>query len=174
MAKQKKAYNCTECGAHSMKWAGQCPECSSWNTLAETTAGPASAPAGGPAARAINELSIDIDKRYETGFGEFDRVLGGGLVPGSVVLLGGDPGVGKSTLLQQISARLEVPESVLYASGEESLRQVAQRGQRLGIVGSEIQFVADTSLDHVLAEAKRVAARVLIIEFFFFRIVAST
>ena len=128
MAKAKTAYVCTECGAHSVKWAGQCPDCSAWNTLTQTQITPAKgavAPASKPAR--LDSLPEDLEQRYQTGFAEFDRVLGGGLVPGAVVLLGGDPGVGKSTLLQQVAARLSGDMTVLYATGEESLRQVGQR-----------------------------------------------
>ena len=98
MAKTRIAYLCSECGAHSVKWAGQCPDCGAWNTLSETSvnvARPAAAPA--IAATRLDALPDDVEARHMTGFGEFDRVLGGGLVPGAVTLLGGDPGVGKST-----------------------------------------------------------------------------
>jgi len=107
MAKAKTAYVCRECGAHSVKWAGQCPDCASWNTLTETTISVPKPSAGpGIAATTLQALPDDIEARHATGFDEFDRVLGGGLVPGAVILLGGDPGVGKSTLLQQVSANL--------------------------------------------------------------------
>ena len=98
MAKARTAYLCSACGAHSGKWAGQCPECGSWNTLTETLASaPPRAAAQGVEATRLDALPDDIESRYATGFAEFDRVLGGGLVPGAVTLLGGDPGVGKST-----------------------------------------------------------------------------
>jgi DNA repair protein RadA/Sms len=165
MAKLKTAYVCAECGAHSVKWAGQCPECSAWNTLAETRISGAGPVAGsGAETTNLDELQIDPEERYGTGFGEFDRVLGGGLVPGAVVLLGGDPGVGKSTLLQQVSSRIEGQNAVLYATGEESLRQVSQRAQRLGLDTAKLQVLADTSLENVLAEAGRTNARVIIID----------
>lgn len=164
MAKLKKAYVCAECGAHSVKWAGQCPDCSAWNTLAETNIAGGAAVSGGPAATALGALSFDSDARYATGFAEFDRVLGGGLVPGAVVLLGGDPGVGKSTLLQQIGGSLQCADAVLYASGEESLRQVGQRAIRLGLASGAMHVLADTSLAHVLSEAKRLESRVLIVD----------
>jgi DNA repair protein RadA/Sms len=139
MAKAKTAYVCTECGAHSVKWAGQCP------------------------AR-LESLPDDLAQRHATGFAEFDRVLGGGLVPGAVVLLGGDPGVGKSTLLQQVSAALSQELTVLYATGEESLRQFGQRSQRLGLASAELHLLADTSLDNVLAQAASCAAKVIVID----------
>jgi len=161
--KAKIAYLCTECGAHSVKWAGQCPDCAAWNTMIETTF---SAPKATPGALAttLEDLPNDIDYRHATGFGEFDRVLGGGLVPGAVVLLGGDPGVGKSTLLQQVSANLMQDVPVCYATGEESLRQIGQRSLRLGLDASSMNLLADTSIENVLSEARKCKARVLIID----------
>jgi DNA repair protein RadA/Sms len=109
-------------------------------------------------------LPDDLEHRHATGFAEFDRVLGGGLVPGAVVLLGGDPGVGKSTLLQQVSATLSGTQTVFYATGEESLRQIGQRSQRLGLAAAQLQLIADTSLENVLEQARNCAASVLIID----------
>ena len=165
MAKAKTAYVCMECGAHSVKWAGQCPDCSAWNTLAQTRIA-ASRPAPGGAATAANldALPDDLEERHETGFAEFDRVLGGGLVPGAVILLGGDPGVGKSTLLQQVAASLATDVSIVYATGEESLRQIGQRAQRLGVANSDLKLLADTSLENVLEQTTACAAKVLIID----------
>ncbi len=165
MAKAKKAYVCAECGAHSVKWAGQCPECLMWNTLAEESfAASGSTSSKAALALRLDELSGDIEQRFETGFNEFDRVLGGGLVPGAVVLLGGDPGVGKSTLLQQVSARLMKDLPVCYATGEESLRQIGQRSIRLGLDASALNLLADTSIENVLEQATRCAAKVLVID----------
>ena len=165
MAKARTAYVCAECGAHSVKWAGQCPDCAAWNTLSEMRlAVAAAAPAGGVAATGLDDLQLDPEERYATGFSEFDRVLGGGLVPGAVVLLGGDPGVGKSTLLQQVSGQVPGDLPVLYATGEESMRQVSQRARRLGIEGGALQVLADTELENVLAEARRNESRILIID----------
>ncbi|MGI9219495.1 MAG: AAA family ATPase, partial [Woeseiaceae bacterium] len=119
MAKPKSAYVCSECGAHSVKWAGQCPDCASWNTLTRTAIAPSrAAPEAAVAPATIESLPDDLAHRDSTGFDEFDRVLGGGLVPGAVVLLGGDPGVGKSTLLQQVCANLAAGLQVFYATGE--------------------------------------------------------
>jgi len=115
-------------------------------------------------ATTLEELPDDIDYRHATGFGEFDRVLGGGLVPGAVVLLGGDPGVGKSTLLQQVSAYLMQDVPVCYATGEESLRQIGQRSLRLGLDASSMNLLSDTSIENVLSEARKCKARVLIID----------
>ena len=153
MAKAKKAYVCTKCGAHSVKWQGQCPDCDAWNTLTQTSVSSAGKSAvKGPEPTALGDLTDDPGLRYRTGFGEFDRVLGGGLVPGSVVLLGGDPGVGKSTLLQQVAAQLPGELKTCYATGEESLRQIAQRSHRLGLDNPALSLLADTVLDNVLVK----------------------
>ncbi|MCH9693922.1 MAG: DNA repair protein RadA [Gammaproteobacteria bacterium] len=164
MAKAKIAYVCSECGAHSVKWAGQCPDCASWNTLSETHIAVPAAKASSASATTLDDLPGDIEHRTPTGFGEFDRVLGGGLVPGAVVLLGGDPGVGKSTLLQQVSASLMKQVPVCYATGEESLRQIGQRSLRLGLDAAAMNLLSDTSLGNILAEATKCRARVLIID----------
>jgi len=161
--KAKIAYLCTECGAHSVKWAGQCPDCGAWNTLTETTfSAPTAIP--GVSATTMAALPGDVEYRHATGFGEFDRVLGGGLVPGAVVLLGGDPGVGKSTLLQQVSANLMQDVAVCYATGEESLRQIGQRSLRLGLDASAMNLLSDTSIENVLSEARKCKASVLVID----------
>ena len=117
-----------------------------------------------PVMRRFSDLGDDLDIRYATGFSEFDRVLGGGLLPGAVVLVGGDPGVGKSTLLQQVSARLPDDVQVCYASGEESLRQIGQRAERLGLTGDNLALLADTSLDNVLRVATESRASVVVID----------
>jgi DNA repair protein RadA/Sms len=163
MAKARTAYVCSDCGAHSVKWAGQCPECLAWNTLTQARIAPARAVAGASAAP-LAELPTDLTLRHATGFDEFDRVLGGGLVPGAVVLLGGDPGVGKSTLLQQVAAHLSDAQAVLYATGEESLRQIGQRSQRLGLSARSLQLLADTSLENVLEQAGVLGARVVVVD----------
>ena len=166
LAKTRKAYVCESCGAHSVKWSGQCPDCLAWNTLSETVVPQAATTTTAPAAEAAR-LSIvgqQADTRYRSGFDEFDRVLGGGLVPGSVVLIGGDPGVGKSTLLQQVSARMSRDRNVCYASGEESLRQVAQRANRLQAADANMSLVADTSLDRIISLALKEKTDVLVID----------
>lgn len=165
MPRVKTAFVCRECGAHSVKWQGQCPDCDSWNTLSQTTvaAGAVARPEG-PEPTALGALTDDPGLRYPTGFDEFDRVLGGGLVPGSVVLLGGDPGVGKSTLLQQVAAQLPDILQTCYATGEESLRQIAQRSQRLGLDNPALKLLADTSLDNIIEQAVAGQIRVLVID----------
>jgi DNA repair protein RadA/Sms len=164
MGRAKTAYVCRDCGAHSVKWAGQCPDCDAWNTLAETQIASAAPSPGGPSAADLESVLDDLGERYVTGFAEFDRVLGGGLVPGAVVLLGGDPGVGKSTLLQQVSSGLPGDLSICYASGEESLRQIGQRSQRLGLSPPSLKLLAETSLENVLEQAIQTSARVLIVD----------
>ena len=158
----KTAYLCQQCGAASPKWAGQCPGCGAWNTLVETVAAP-SAPRSRPssAARAMAGLaavtpigavtSAEAD-RLRSGIGEVDRVLGGGFVPGSIALFGGDPGIGKSTLLLQLAGRLaEGGGSVLYVTGEESAAQVRGRAERIGAVVDGLQLAATTDLETALA-----------------------
>jgi len=165
MARAKTAFVCTDCGAHAVKWQGQCPECGAWNSLGKTTlsAGTTNR-VGGIQAVALGSLAEDSETRYPTGFDEFDRVLGGGLVPGSVVLLGGDPGIGKSTLLQQVAAQLPAALSTCYATGEESLRQIAQRSQRLGVDNPSLRLLSDTSLENILEQAIAGQSRALVID----------
>lgn len=165
MARAKTAYVCMDCGAHSVKWQGQCPDCAAWNTLVQTTVSTAQiARPEGVAPSPLGSLGDDLGIRYPTGFTEFDRVLGGGLVPGSVVLLGGDPGVGKSTLLQQVAAKLPESLNVCYATGEESLRQIGQRSRRLGLDCPNLGLLADTLLDNILDQAAGGGTGVLVID----------
>ncbi len=165
MSRVKTAYMCVECGAHAVKWQGQCPDCDAWNTLTQTTlsSGP---PARGPGRKAtpLAALMDARGQRYPTGFTEFDRVLGGGLVPGSVVLLGGDPGVGKSTILQQVAARLSEDRQTCYATGEESLRQIAERAHRLELHSPALHLLSDTSLNNILEQARATQSKILIID----------
>jgi DNA repair protein RadA/Sms len=157
MAKIKTIYSCTECGATSPKWQGQCPGCNEWNTLVETVA--EKAPTNSrfeslaPTAKLQNLSEIEAREveRIATGIGEFDRALGGGLVNGAVVLIGGDPGIGKSTLLLQALAHLSVDNRVLYVSGEESGEQVALRARRLGLDTRRLQLMAEINLERILA-----------------------
>ncbi|UCV30129.1 DNA repair protein RadA [Ferribacterium limneticum] len=157
MAKVKTIYSCTECGATSPKWQGQCPGCNDWNTLVETVA--EKAPTNSrfeslaPTARLQNLSEIEAREveRIATGISEFDRALGGGLVHGGVVLIGGDPGIGKSTLLLQALAHLSLENKVLYVSGEESGEQVALRARRLGLDSRRLQLMAEINLERILA-----------------------
>ncbi|HXF66832.1 MAG TPA: DNA repair protein RadA [Burkholderiales bacterium] len=156
MAKAKTVYSCTECGGQSVKWQGQCPHCQAWNTLTETIA--EAAPAGSNryarAAQAgkvqrLSEVEAREESRIASGLEEFDRVLGGGLVPGGVVLLGGEPGIGKSTLLLQSAAAVGAARRVLYVSGEESPQQVALRARRLGVAAGNVHLLPDTDLARI-------------------------
>lgn len=170
MARPKTLYSCTECGASAPKWQGQCPGCGLWNTLVETVAEPAAAhsrfvPLAGEAgaARVVTLDSVEAreEARTPTGIDELDRVLGGGIVRGGVVLLGGDPGIGKSTLLMQAGARLAAIGPVLYVSGEESAQQIAMRAQRLQVDAAQLQLLTEIRLENVLmrlAETRPVLA----------------
>lgn len=157
MAKLKTVYTCTECGATSPKWQGQCPGCNDWNTLVETVAEKAATNSRfeslAPTARLQNlsEIEAREAERIPTGIGEFDRALGGGLVAGGVVLIGGDPGIGKSTLLLQALAHLSTEHKVLYVSGEESGEQVALRARRLGLESRRLPLMAEINLERILA-----------------------
>jgi DNA repair protein RadA/Sms len=170
MARSKTSYVCGACGAATPQWQGQCPACQAWNTLelAVSSAGalPARRGAGpGPGrSQAIAQVGDDTELRAATGIGELDRVLGGGLVAGSVVLIGGDPGIGKSTLLLQAADSLSRDRPVLYASGEESVRQVALRARRLGLESPTLRVAAETGVERIVAEAASTSAMVLVID----------
>ncbi len=163
MAKVKTAYVCSECGGDAPKWQGQCPDCGAWNTLSEvrlesakgaTTnrygAGPGGLAAGG-ALRSLAEIETRDTPRIGSSIDEFDRVLGGGFVPGGVVLIGGDPGIGKSTLLLQALAGLSTTAKVLYVTGEESAEQVALRAQRMGLDAPGLKLLPEISLEKIQA-----------------------
>ncbi len=170
MAKAKTIYSCTECGATSPKWQGQCPGCNAWNTLVETVA-EKSTPSSrfeslAPAAKLQNlsEIEAREAERIPTGIGEFDRALGGGLVAGGVVLIGGDPGIGKSTLLLQALSHLSLGHKVLYVSGEESGEQVALRARRLGLDTGRLQLMAEINLERILSTLQAERPEVAVID----------
>ena len=164
MAKTKSTYSCTECGGQTLKWQGQCPHCQAWNTLieavAERTASRFAPVSETGQVQNLSEVEGGEEARYSSGIAEFDRVLGGGLVEGGVVLLGGDPGIGKSTLLLQALCHMSQGSSgreVLYVSGEESARQVALRARRMALDAKAIHLLAEIRLEQiqaVLAERK--------------------
>ena len=177
MAKAKTAYVCSECGGEHSKWQGQCAECGVWNTLSEIVLEPATKLAASGARRGgyagavdapkvtrLASIAEEADQRSATGIGELDRVLGGGLVAGSVVLIGGDPGIGKSTLLLQMLGAIGSRMRSLYVTGEESLAQVAARGRRLGIELDGLEALAETSIERILAQAAASKPEVLIID----------
>ena len=169
MAKQKTVYTCAECGGSSPKWQGQCPHCSAWNTLVESLAETAptnrfSVVAGSGRLQRLAEISPQEESRVATGIEEFDRVLGGGLVTGGVVLIGGDPGIGKSTLLLQALAQLAGRQTALYVSGEESAEQVALRARRLQLEVGGLQLLTEIHLEKILAALAEHKPRIAVID----------
>jgi DNA repair protein RadA/Sms len=157
MAKAKTVYTCTECGGQTPKWQGQCPHCNAWNTLVETVAEApspsrfAALASQGTGLQKLAEVEAAEVLRHPTGIAEFDRVLGGGLVPGGVVLIGGDPGIGKSTLLLQTLCHIGGRQRVVYVSGEESAQQIAMRARRLGLDASSVELLAEINLEKITA-----------------------
>ena len=172
MAKAKSVFSCTECGANSPKWQGQCAGCGQWNTLVETIADTVPSGtnryaglAGSGQLQDLSTIRPREEPRQATGIEEFDRVLGGGLVPGGVVLIGGDPGIGKSTLLLQALARLaEAGQSVLYVSGEESSEQVALRARRLQLETRGLRMLPEIGLEKILATLQKEKPLVAVID----------
>lgn len=174
--KTKTVFACQECGAQSQKWLGRCAECGAWNSLVEERAAEASVAATSEAAKRYSlaattgpQLYADIDtvvaERLTTGIDEFDRVLGGGVVPGSLVLIGGEPGIGKSTLLLQAAAHFaKTFGPVLYSSGEESEHQIKSRGERLGIDRAPLYILAETCLERILEEIARLKPAFIIVD----------
>ncbi|MEQ1880004.1 MAG: DNA repair protein RadA [Burkholderiales bacterium] len=155
MAKPKTLYACTECGGQTLKWQGQCPHCTTWNTLVETIAEKAASRYQGLAENSrvqkLGDVQAAETPRRQTGIDELDRVLGGGLVRGAVVLLGGDPGIGKSTLLLQALSMMSASCRALYVSGEESAQQIALRARRLSANAAALDLLAEIQLEKVLA-----------------------
>lgn len=153
MVKSKSIYSCTECGGQTLKWQGQCPYCQVWNTLVETITDKISSRFTQVSeisqVQNLGKLKAGEEPRFSTGIAEFDRVLGGGLVHGSVVLLGGDPGIGKSTLLLQALCHMAITRDVLYVSGEESGRQIALRAKRLALVVDEVHLLTEIQLERI-------------------------
>ncbi|MCI8491625.1 MULTISPECIES: DNA repair protein RadA [Anaerotruncus] len=176
VTKNKSVYVCQSCGYESVKWYGRCPDCGEWNSLVEeirqqvaasktraASAAPAAPRATAQAAR-LSEISSDDSQRYKTGVGELDRVLGGGIVAGSVMLLSGDPGIGKSTLLLQICQYLCGSLKILYVSGEESARQLKLRANRLGVDSDNLYISATTDVENVLETVRKLSPDVVMID----------
>ena len=173
MAKTKTIYSCTQCGAQAPKWAGQCADCGAWNSLVEEVQQEIGGKRGarfdnysGAAAtvQSLADVGSVPEQRMSTGLEEFDRVLGGGVVRGSVVLIGGDPGIGKSTLVLQAVAALSQYVPALYVTGEESLAQVSARAERLGVTAPRMQLFAETQVEKVLEVAQRQKPQVMVID----------
>ncbi len=175
MAKAKLVYACQSCGARYPQWAGQCTACTAWNSLVEELSRPVNTPVNprqvGYAAAAeqaqvmpLVEVELAEINRFPSGLPELDRVLGGGVVPGSVVLMGGDPGIGKSTLLLQAMCQLSLTQRALYITGEESLQQVAMRARRLGLPQQQLHVLAETHVERILNIAEQQRPQVLVID----------
>lgn len=169
----KLQYACTECGGVSPKWQGQCPDCMAWNSLTQVAIEKKSAVANrhGFAGSAVYDVITKLEDitaqkitRFPTGISELDRVLGGGLVPGSVILAGGDPGIGKSTLLLQTICELSEPEQALYVTGEESLEQVSLRAERLGFEKAPINLLAQTQVETIIRLSKEAKPKIMVID----------
>jgi DNA repair protein RadA/Sms len=157
MARPKLEYTCDSCGTAHSKWQGQCPDCGAWNSLVETRAGTAgraerTQSAEGLLVTRLDRLDPTRVERVQTGLGELDRVLGGGLVPGAVVLIGGDPGIGKSTLMLRALANLAPATPVCYVTGEESLDQIGLRARRLGVGEAPVELIAETCVEAILSD----------------------
>jgi DNA repair protein RadA/Sms len=171
MPKSKEVFICQNCGAAAPKWQGQCAGCGEWNTLLAEASAAHPRKGARPSRPSQTDVTSSLaaeaaveQSRLGTGSGELDRVLGGGLVPGSVTLIGGDPGIGKSTLMLQAAAALHALGPVLYATGEESLTQVAHRARRLGLAGAAARLIAETCVEDIVGAARDQAVRVLIVD----------
>lgn len=174
MAKRKTAFVCSDCGSDYSKWQGQCNDCGAWNTLSEISLAPAKASGEGRLQgfagaadgeiQTLQDINLENLPRIGSGAEEFDRVLGGGLVHGSAVLLGGHPGAGKSTLLLQVMCHLAKEHEVLYVTGEESLQQVAMRADRLGLPRDKLKLLSETNVDTICVHAQQMKPKVLVVD----------
>ena len=169
MAKTKSVFVCRECGFDSPRWVGRCPGCNAWNTMVEERIQPVKGTVAAVAKAAkpqlLKEFSGPGELRKPTGIGELDRVLGGGVVDGSLVLIGGDPGIGKSTLLLSAAAKFAGRNgNVLYVSGEESAAQTGLRARRTGALEEKMWIMAETNLDNILAEALQMSPAMVVID----------
>ncbi len=167
MAKKAVVFSCTECGNQASKWLGRCPECNAWNSYAQeeiAPAAPANALSTSTAPQPLDQIEADVAPRITTHLPDLDRVLGGGVVPGAVVLVGGEPGVGKSTLLLQAAQELAREQMVLYVSGEESPRQIALRARRLGTTSANIHLFSETSVERIVASVEKMKPAAVIVD----------
>ena len=175
MAKSKVLYVCSDCGSQSSQWAGQCNQCGAWNSFQEETSAASVSKEGSKGLRfasfagkqkvvTLSEISAEDTRRFSSSIAELDRVLGGGIVNGSVVLIGGDPGIGKSTLLLQSLARVSQSMPALYVSGEESAQQIASRAERLGLDASKLKLMAENQVEAIIDAAAQVKPAVMVID----------
>jgi DNA repair protein RadA/Sms len=176
MAKQKSAYVCTDCGAEHSQWQGQCMACQEWNTLSKILLGASKSPSSPQnfkraaysgettPVQTLDDVDLQTEPRFSTTIGEFDRVLGGGLVQGSVVLIGGNPGAGKSTLLLQVMCFLSQEMETLYVTGEESLQQVGMRAKRLGLPTDKLKLLTETNIEEITRAAEQYKPRVIVVD----------
>ncbi len=180
MAKQKTAYVCSDCGAEHTQWQGQCMACNEWNTLTRILLGPTTVPSapknfkrppiggdtGAPvgAVQTLGKIDLEEQPRFTSTIGEFDRVLGGGLVPGSAVLIGGNPGAGKSTLLLQVMCHISQTMEALYVTGEESLQQVGMRAKRLGLPVDNLKILAETNVTEITRVAEECQPKIIVVD----------
>lgn len=175
MAKAKVLYVCSDCGSQSSQWAGQCNQCGAWNSFQEETSAASVSKEGSKGLRfasfagkqnvvTLSEISAEDTRRFSSSITELDRVLGGGIVNGSVVLIGGDPGIGKSTLLLQSLARVSQAMPALYVSGEESAQQIASRAERLGLDASKLKLMAENQVEAIIDAAAQVKPAVMVID----------
>ena len=169
--KQKTVYLCSECGYEAPKWYGKCPSCGAWNTMSEFKVQPESVSRGTNSFQRgasrptlLRDIESGDETRFYSGIGELDRVLGGGAVHGSFVLVGGEPGIGKSTLLLQMCQEMCKSARVLYVSGEESLRQIKLRAARLHISSPDLYILAETDMEQIISETELLAPLILIVD----------
>ena len=175
MVELKQAYMCTECGSQVGKWQGQCPECSAWNSLTECSVSKKSVKSKSRSyssysgtktlsVQKLSEVKLGEIPRFTSGFSEFDRVLGGGIVPGSVILLGGAPGIGKSSILLQVMCSLSMSMNALYVTGEESMQQVALRADRMLLPKDNLQVLNETEISSMLHHAQQVKPEIIVVD----------
>ena len=172
MAKPKTSYHCRSCGGISPKWSGQCADCGEWNTLEESIDTPSAGKsntrfqgyAGKSTVTSIEDVSLEVEPRRSSGLSELDRALGGGIVPGSVTLIGGDPGIGKSTLLLQCMAAISSEYPSLYVTGEESLQQVTLRARRLGLPAKNLRLLTETCVETITQHARADNPKIMVID----------
>lgn len=166
--RKKTVYSCSECGCQSPKWMGKCPDCGAWNSMAEEQLIPSTkgrmTVTGKSVPMPINEVPPQAEQRLSCGIVELDRVLGGGLVPGSLVLIGGDPGIGKSTLLLQAMHHLASLGTVLYVSGEESAAQTRLRGERLGVTDKQLLVLAENCLEEIISQVEKLKPTAVVVD----------